>query len=420
MNWDVSQQIQETQRLVFTVVTRNHFHYAAALARNVHAQDPDCLMVVVVADLTRPSEMVDQPSTTEIPDLQWLHQDHRRWSRSFRRVHHGRLLLAGQDVCDQSYGDFAFQYSALELTCALKSQAGHWLCQNGARQILYLDGDVRLFQSPEVIWQEMTNGQWLLTPHLRQRLPEDGRYPNNIDLLRTGNFNAGVWAVRWETEAQQTEVLRMLSWWRDCCRRHCIVDPHDGLFVDQKWLDQAVSISPEVRVSRNPGLNVGYWNLHEYDDESTPLTAFHFSGADNPEGRLSTHQNRHHVKRGTWLEQLLDEYRHELEGQSKSHYTTLPYEYDQLVDGTEIALSWREAIRSDANGGTAGNSNPFVFYANPVGHRQLEQQSERLEGGRFQWQQEQLHRKIRQLRLKLDRQPMRRMLKFVKAQVRRA
>lgn len=406
-------ELQLPDRLVFTIVTRNHFHYAAALEQQIREVDPSCVLAIVVADLWTPGQT---------DDWEWLHEAHESWRSSFGQVQQRRLLLAGRDVCNEPYDRFAFQYSAFELTCALKSQAGYWLMQHGVQQLLYLDADVRLYQPVDRIFDELPREGVLLTPHLRSRLPEDGRYPTNVDLLRTGNFNAGIWAARIEkTQPWSTsETHRILSWWRTCCQRDCIVDPHDGLFVDQKWLDQAVSVSDGVCISRNPGLNVGYWNLHEYDWKTSTLTAFHFSGVGEDVRRLSSHQNRHSVERGSRLEEMLRDYRKELVAQHQEHYAALPYAFDCLIDGTPIEAAWREVIRINSTGERDLVNDPFQHYANQWGHQRLNQHAEELAGGRFQWQQEQLHQRIKNLRNKLDRQPLRRLLKLLKERMRRA
>ena len=400
--------------VVFTIVTRNHFHFAAALADNVQQHSPDCLFVAVIADMdatTAPTEASGQST--------WFHPQHGDWAACEGQIHNNRIVLSGQSVCQESWERFAFQYSAFELTCALKSQAGTWLLEQGITKLVYLDADVRLYQPAELLLQEVTDGGLLLTPHLRSRLPDDGRYPDNVDLLRTGNFNAGIWAVC-STRETHHEVMKVMHWWRACCFHQCIVDPHDGLFVDQKWLDQAVSISSRVIVSRNPGINVGYWNLHEYRPESEPLVAFHFSGADGRELRLSSHQNRHLVTRGSWLESLLNDYSQGNQLQFPDYYQALDYRYETLVDGQEIEPAWREVIRSNTADQWDLIDNPFEHFANDIGHERLHEYAEQLKQGRFHWQQAQLHQRIQTLRRKLDRQPLRRLLKFVKDRMRRA
>lgn len=399
----------------FTIVTRSHFHYAVALSENLRNMDPSANLIIIVADLTRVGPVNSEQATV---DWSWLHPQHQSWSECLGSFNDQRMILSGESVCDQSFATFAFQYTAFELTCALKSQAGCYLLQNGSENVVYLDADVRLFSKLDSILDELPNGGLLLTPHVRSRLPEDGKYPNNIDLLRTGNFNAGIWAYR-SSHATRDELTNLLQWWRDCCQRQCIVDPHDGLFVDQKWLDQAVSISSAAVVSRNHGLNVGYWNLHEYDIESRfdELVAYHFSGVPTEDRRLSTHQNRHKPTRGGRLEQILTDYVAELQIQQQSHYDSINYNFATLDDGTEIAPSWREAIRTES---PARQCNPFAEFATPSGHAVLTDMSQNMVAGRFDWQQAQLHNRIQTLRQKLDRQPLRWIAKTIKRKWKRA
>ena len=55
---------------------------------------------------------------------------------------------------------------------------------------------------------------------------------------------------------------RSSTWWSDHCRRDCVVDPGEGLFVDQRWIDLAVTYF-DHHVVRDRGCNVAYWNLDE-------------------------------------------------------------------------------------------------------------------------------------------------------------
>ena len=135
----------------------------------------------------------------------------------------------------------------------------------------------------------------VLTPHAT-RPYQDAKQPDEISLLRTGAYNLGFIGV-----AKTEESRAMLNWWQERCREHCVVQPEDGLFVDQKWIDLVPGFHPGTKILRDPGLNVAYWNLHERTIDSldpprcngSPLYFFHFSGlkTDRLEA-ISRYQNR--------------------------------------------------------------------------------------------------------------------------------
>ena len=66
-----------------------------------------------------------------------------------------------------------------------------------------------------------------------------------------------------------TAAGEFLDWWADRCRRDCLHDVPEGLFVDQRWVDLAAAYFPP-HVLRDPGLNAAYWNLDERPIEPAP------------------------------------------------------------------------------------------------------------------------------------------------------
>ena len=440
-----------TQTVIFTVVTKNHFHYAVALEKNVRRYNRDAKFVIVVADLDDPTIDVGQsprcassPAFASASDnpMPWLAPQHCQWNDALRNLDHCRVLLAGSDVCEFPFLRLAFQYTALELTCALKSQAAGYFLRQGYSRLLYLDADVRIFSSTEKLLSELHDtGGILLTPHYFQALPSDGRFPNNIDILRCGAFNAGIIGFQDQMinagkdqcgydQVICGKTIEFVRWWTQCCQHQCIVDPHDGVFVDQKWLDQAPALFPETLVSRDPGINVGYWNLHERDLSLDPQTgapkvlckgvtsdlkAFHFSGVNRDEpGKLSRHQNRHKVARMNILANLLQDYLASLCDESAIHYQSLPYGYCQLNDGTAMQDAWREVVRLHCDLQLSPSGNPFQFYANSQAIDRLQQMVKSIGNGRFQWRLDGMHNRIATLRKRLDRQPLRRLAKLLK------
>lgn len=424
--------------LTYTIVTRSHFFLAAALAENFRESNPQGRFLIVVAD-------ADDPTTGE-PNWDWLASDHHGW---LERISPGlpngpEILRSARQICPADFWKLAFQYTPLELTCCLKGRVADGLMRLGETRLLYLDADTRIYDSVEhCLAPLLPQGGILLTPHLQSPLPEDECYPNNVDLLRSGVFNGGVLGFV-EPSAESRKVLEFLAWWNQCNRRHCIVDPHQGLFVDQGWLDQAAAYFPAVKISRHWGLNVGYWNLHDRhlarangqwtitpspeltngdsQDSSQPsrLQVFHFSGASRtaPDGssschRLSRHQNRHGLKKCPELAALIDPFLASWGQHHWQHYESIPYHYRLLNPGTEITPRWREAYRLNVCQISDLTDNPFQEFDCPAGRARLEaaSQGKYLKSGRFQYQLDGLHERIENLKQRLDQLPWRRLLR---------
>ncbi|MBL8890459.1 MAG: hypothetical protein JNL67_10825 [Planctomycetaceae bacterium] len=429
----------ESTPLAYTIVTRSHFFLAAGLAVNFRQANPAGRFLIVVAD-------ADDPTTGEA-DWEWLAPQHRHWldSVSTDMPLSNQNLRSAQQLCRLDHWNLAFQYSPLELTCCLKGRVAASLLRNGEQQLLYLDADTRIFDSvPNCLAPLQRTGGVLLTPHLRRPLPQDSCYPNNIDLLRSGVFNGGVLGFVQQPKPENS-VFDFLDWWNQCNHRDCIVDPHQGLFVDQKWLDQAPAYFASVQISRNPGLNVGYWNLHErrieqqnedwivtdrcgpefsgklnWKPSATPLQIFHFSGASrvasdgsNACHRLSRHQNRHPLKSLGGTQNLLEGYLASWEQHAWLDYQGIPYRYDKLSNGLEITRQWKEAFRLNSCQIREVGDNPFVDFSNARVLARLEAAAnvKHLKSGRFQYHLDGLQARIDNLKYRLDQLPWRRLLR---------
>ena len=72
-------------------------------------------------------------------------------------------------------------------------------------------------------------------------------------------------------------------------KEHCRIDKCYGVFVDQKWMDLAPLFFDKIKLVKNPGWNMAWWNFSErklletpdgyaVNQEDTPLVFFHFSG----------------------------------------------------------------------------------------------------------------------------------------------
>ena len=125
-------------------------------------------------------------------------------------------------------------------------------------KLLYLDPDILILNSLDTLRNYLDEADILLTPHLLSPIPNDGRRPTEHDILKSGVYNLGFLGLR-----NGLESKRLLRWWSDKLYHHCIVAVEQNLFVDQRWMDLAPSLFEGVRILREPGYNVAYWNLHE-------------------------------------------------------------------------------------------------------------------------------------------------------------
>lgn len=144
-------------------------------------------------------------------------------------------------------------------------------------------------------------------------------------------------------------TLAFLEWWHRHLEFECLHAVGRGLFVDQRWMDFAPLFLERAHVSRDPGLNVAYWNLAERDLKRTqqgycvgdrPLRFFHFSGFDPRDGKLTRFETYHAAADHPDVRHLLEDYSQRLQRAGQDELCGVPNAYSRFGNGLEIFLSW--------------------------------------------------------------------------------
>jgi glycosyltransferase involved in cell wall biosynthesis len=193
---------------------------------------------------------------------------------------------------------FLFKYSILEASTAVKPYLlRHLFATYSMAKLLYLDPDIEVMGSLDELGAALDDSNILLIPHLTTPMPRDGASPSDHDILQAGTYNLGFLGLR------KGNVSRsLLDWWSNKLYHECVIAFDKNLFVDQRWMDLVPGLFGGVRVWRDPGYNVAYWNLHERQVSTAgdapsvngkPIRFFHYSGfnPDQPK-KISKHQNR--------------------------------------------------------------------------------------------------------------------------------
>ncbi len=236
---------------------------------------------------------------------------------------------------------FHFKYSIMELNTAVKPYAAEYILEHyGVDRLIYFDPDILLYRDAQPLFDALGGHSVLLTPHLT-RPCEDDKRPSDLDILRSGTYNLGFIGL-----SRGEECSRLLSWWQRKLYDHCVVDLPSGLFVDQRWVDLVPGLFGGVRILRNPGYNLAYWNLAHrqvqrvsgsYEVNGEPLLFFHFSGFDpeNPD-TFSRHQNRFTLDDLGDAKELVQEYRTKLLESGYAEVKSWPYAYGFFDNGLPI------------------------------------------------------------------------------------
>ena len=196
---------------VCTIIARNYLAHARVLAKSFRAIHPDGTCSVLVID--DPSGFIDPAEEPfELLTIDQIGLDHPE--------------------------RMAASYDVMELSTAVKP----WLLRTlldrpGVDSVMYLDPDIRVFDSIEEIERRARGHNVVLTPHFTTPLPRDDRKPSEEDILIAGTYNLGFIALGPGETAHQ-----LLDWWSERLETHCLNDPAQGHFVDQRWIDLAPGI----------------------------------------------------------------------------------------------------------------------------------------------------------------------------------
>jgi glycosyltransferase involved in cell wall biosynthesis len=337
--------------LIATVVARNYLPQARVLARSFRAHHPDGRVVVLVLDAPGDGLRDDEPFETVAPaDL-------------FPADAQGELRR------------MATIYNVMELATALKPFLLRHLVASGVPSVTYLDPDIEVFAPIGDVAAAAERHGIVLTPHRLTPVPADRCQPDEKAFAVSGAYNLGFVAVG-------PSGLAFLDWWAERCRRDCVHDVPDGLFVDQRWVDVAAAYFPPL-VLRDPGLNAAYWNIDERPIEQAPdgghlaggapLRFLHYSGYDPDAGHQITHyhQGRPRVllSEQPVLRRLCDGYGARLREQGWDECRKLDYGLafaanGMVLDGLMRRIVRQELLRRERSlehdiGGVDGVPDPY-------------------------------------------------------------
>ncbi len=303
-----------------TVIAKNYLPMARVLAESWHEFHPGCPIFVL---------LLDSPQGFFAADAE-----------VFQPVFVSELGIP-------NINGFLFKYSVLEASTAVKPYLfGYLFRRYPLAKLLYLDPDILVLRSLDQLRNYLDEANILLTPHLLSPLPNDGRRQTDHDILKSGVYNLGFLGLRNGLESE-----RLLQWWRNKLYHHCVVAIEDNLFVDQRWMDLVPGLFDGVRILRDPGYNIAYWNLHERlvsvgnhitVNGGNPVYFFHVSGfdADKP-WIVSKHQDRFGMADVGDARKLYSQYRDMLIAKGWDETKGWTYGHDFFQNGVRIPSSAR-------------------------------------------------------------------------------
>lgn len=244
-----------------------------------------------------------------------------------------------------------FSYSQQELTYAATPFLLTHLLERGFTSACFFKQESMVLHDLAPVFERLADNCILLTPHLLKPLTGPDRHQRELNILQSGVYNVGLLGV-----SESETARRFLSWWEDRVYKFCRHDIDKGMHFEQRWLDLVPGFSEEVHILRDPGINVGHWNLLERDihEVNGELKAgenlcrfFRFSGFDADEPRAVTRYSGRLTMAniGTAAAAVFARYRERLEKAGYHETKTWPYAYDHFDNGVPIPDLARELYR---------------------------------------------------------------------------
>jgi hypothetical protein len=233
------------QAVVCSVCSRHYLPQALTMIWSIKRFGGEVSFYLLLSDITSENRLV---LADEYPGIEFLFID---------------------EVADQGVLDSAVFLSDLEFNTSLKGLVVSKVAQGVNGPVFFCDSDLFFLKAPTEALAELSYASVLLTPH--QNSPTTHR--NDLVMTRCGVFNSGFFGVRGEAGRE------MAKWLQEKSLRFCLMEPDEGLFVEQKWFDLIPAIFDNVAVFKNAGYNVGYWNITRIIDLDA-ITMLHLSGFD--------------------------------------------------------------------------------------------------------------------------------------------
>jgi glycosyltransferase involved in cell wall biosynthesis len=335
---------------ICTIVARNYLGHAEVLAESFREHHPSGDVTVLVVD-DRERLVASCPGRYDV--------------------------LRPEDLPIPRFDGMAAMYDVTELCTAVKPWLLRHLMDEG-EPVAYFDPDICFYAGVDELVDLARKRQILLTPHVTNPFPDDGRRPDNQHVLGAGAYNLGFIAL-----GPGEISTRLLEWWSARLRFDCINDVGNDYFVDQRWFDLVPGLFASTELVRDPGMNVAYWNLHEHDlrvddhgrrlVDNAPLKFFHFSGFDprNPD-ELSRYQTRLQLSDVPAVADLCTEYARRVVAKATSFGDTT-WPFDRLADGRPLGHALRRLYREGERDGafelspfTVEGTNEFIAWVTEV------------------------------------------------------
>ena len=161
---------QPSNKLAFTICSANYLAQAIALGDSLLQHNPTYTFVIGLVD-----ELNDKILPVKI----------------------AYPLIPIKDIEIPDFKGFCAQYNITELNTAVKPFYFSYLFEKNetVQNIVYLDPDIFIYHSFELLENHLASNQIVLTPHITKPINDD-KYPTETDFLNAGIYNLGFIALK--------------------------------------------------------------------------------------------------------------------------------------------------------------------------------------------------------------------------------
>jgi hypothetical protein len=299
----------QSKKLAFTICSANYLAQAIALGDSLLFHNPSYTFLIGLVD--------------EIESHLHLYSD----------VPYTLVPIKNIGIPD--FNTFTQQYNITELNTAVKPFYFDYFFNemDSTETILYLDPDIYIYNSFDLLESHLVTNQIIVTPHITKPI-NDNKYPTEKDFLNAGIYNLGFIALK-----RGPESIGLINWWKDRLYNLCKIDFQNGLFVDQLWINFATLFFKNIFVFTDPGYNMAYWNLQERSlsensnggftvNKQYPLVFYHFSGYDlHKQYEISKYQNRYSFSNRKDITAIFNNYRQVVIECNFEKFSAIPCKY---------------------------------------------------------------------------------------------
>lgn len=246
-------------KVIFTICSNNYLAQAKALGDSIHHTNPDYKFFIGLVDNF--SEEIDYDN-----DI-------------------GHQVILCNEIGIPDFDSLWKKYDIIELNTCVKPFYFKYFSEkyDDLSYLMYFDPDTFVFGNLEEIEKELSDGkEIILTPHILNPIPLDNYAPGENTFLNFGIYNLGFIGIK---NPLNNNIF--FSWWGERTYQRGYSNVSNGFFVDQLWMNLTPIFFDNALVSKNYGLNVAPWNLHErkisfksnnwFINDITPLIFYHFS-----------------------------------------------------------------------------------------------------------------------------------------------